>query len=356
MSAPSTKPRPSSSKSAEPTFWKRWSARGECPISLVGSVLLHALALLAIVLAVVWRAGVDSENSKPPQMDVVEIEGGGGGLGGIGEGPGKLEFGKANRKEGAELAKDERPLPPDVKVADFKLKDIPKNDLILPPVTDLPHAKDADPFAALDRQQAYAKELLSKQIIDSTAKAGTKYGSGGAAGGPVGPGLGKGSGAGKGLSPTGSVLTDQRRRELRWKILASEDGDVHLKKLQALRVNLVIPLRSKPGYVVRYDLSKPGSQGQVVRAADDSNKVRWKNTDPKEMMALAKALRLPEIPQFSVIYLPSELEADMARRELDYQGRKEQDIQMTVWDVRERDGSFDNEPFIVEQLLRPGAK
>ena len=72
------------------------------------------------------------------------------------------------------------------------------------------------------------------------------------------------------------------------------------------------------------------------------------------MIPLAKALKLKEAPTVLVIVLPPELEADMARRELDHDGRLEHEIQQTIWDLKEREGAFDNEPYIVEQILRPG--
>jgi hypothetical protein len=124
-----------------------------------------------------------------------------------------------------------------------------------------------------------------------------------------------------------------------------------------LQVTLLVPLlKTKPGYMMRFDLSKPTLVGELVAAADDSNKVRWKNANAEEMVTLAKVLNLPEIPHFTVIYLPSGLEADMARKELAFEGRPESEILKTVWDVRERDGAYENEPYIVKQLPKPGAR
>jgi hypothetical protein len=350
MSSSSTTTRAATAKTSQPSFWKHYSPRGECPISFAGSVLLHALVPLAVVFVVVWGTGVDGEKSKPVQMDVVEIEGLGGGLGGDSVGIGKLDTGKAGRTEGASNTVAPKGSP-NLKIDDIKLRDLPKVDIALPTWEDSLEAKDGNILAYLERERK-----LGEQIIASEARAAaTKPGG---TGGPKGQGLGNNpkGGPAKGNSPTGSVLTDQRRRELRWKILASEDGDVHLKKLQALRVVLVLPLRSRPGFALRYDLSKPMVKGEEMRFTDDSNKVRWQNSDPKEMLALAKVLRLKEVPPVSLIYLPSELEADMARRELAYQGRQENEIKETVWDVRERDGGFENEPYIVQQFLRAGVK
>jgi hypothetical protein len=361
MPATSAAPRPNLKLGQEPTFWKQYSPRGEGPFSGAASVLLHVVVLLLLIVGGIWFFdSADSDSSKPPQIDVVEIEGEGGGLGGLAVGPGKLDAGPAGRTEGAPHAKaGQRPMDGG-KVDDFKFKDLPKKDLEMPIDDDLPLDDKGDVFARLDRERVRGEKILASQTTGGDAtpgfKGGDKSGTAGGAGGKKGPGLGNNKGPGRGNSPTGSVLTDQRRRELRWKILASEDGETHVKKLQALKVILLVPLRSKPGFALRFDLSKPTLVRHEVKAADDSGKVRWKNDNQKEMAALVKVLNLPEVPPFTVIYLPSDLEADMARRELAYQGRQENEIHQTVWDVRQRDGGFDNEPYIVQQFLRPGAK
>src|SRR5262249_3726826 len=187
---------------------------------------------------------------------------------------------------------------------------------------------------------------------------GVGSGPGGGAGGPKGSGIGKGKGDGKGTSPVGVVLNDQRRRELRWRILASTNGDIHLKKLQALGVILYVPLPSQPGTALKYDMTKPTLVGNSVPASEifAVDRVRWRNDEPTQVIPLAKALHLKEAPPFLVIVLPRELELDMARRELLHKGRQEHEIQQTIWDLRERDGVYDNEPQIVEQIPKPGYK
>ena len=335
--------------------------------AIVGSLLLHALGLLALALAVVWGAGIESEKSKPPQMDVVEIEGGGGGLGGIGEGPGMLATGKAGRKEavtnsGAPSSKL------DIKDEDIKFKDLPKLDAVMPVFDNSPESKDGDILAYLERERVLAEKILATQPFDPAIKPGGA-GVPGGTGGPKGPGLGNKKGPGKGTGATGPVLTEQRRRELRWILfVASEDGDDHLKKLQALKVTVFIPLRRKPGYVMRYDLSKPTVHGEEIRFVDDANKVRWftrhvdfnGNPEPrgkKQAEALARVLGAPELPDQVIISLPSDLEKDMARRELLFEGRHESEIASTLWGVRKQvDGNYENEPYIMKQILRPGVK
>jgi hypothetical protein len=357
MSTTSKAPPQKTAKPLQPAIWVRYVQHAECPISFCGSALLHALALCFIVLIVVWGAAFVSENSKPPQMDVVDVEGLGGRLGGIGEGPGGDGPAEPKRTDVARVADNPNVIPN--KVADTpQLPELPKFNINVAPTEDSPNAIAVKVFDDLDRQQQLGKQILEaeRKIANANPRATGGTGGVGGTGGPKGPGVGNKQGPGAGKGTASQNLTDQRRRELRWKILASDDGDIHLKKLQALKAVLIIPLQSKPGFMMRYDLSKPVAQVQMVPIADDPNKVRWKNGDPKQMMGLAKALGLSEVPQFSVIYLPTELEKDMARRELAHKGLREADIALTIWDLRIREGLFDNEPYIVTQEVRPGIR
>ncbi|HYV39200.1 MAG TPA: hypothetical protein VE988_26165 [Gemmataceae bacterium] len=354
MAPTSTKP---VKKTSQPDFWEKYSPRHECPISFSTALLVWVFIIaVATALGVVMGEG---DYNKPPLMDVVEIEGGGGGLG-TGIGPGSPDKGDPNQKEGVTLNKKNPQSKDDIKISKFEFKDLAKNDIKFP-IDDEPNVQDnaKDPFAALAEFKGPPQDVPLPKAGDPAGKGGgDKKGSGGGKGGGDGKGSGTAKGPGGGSSPKGTVLNDQRRRELRWVIFASPDGDIHVKKLQALKVTLVIPLRPKPGepvYALSYDLSK-SLKPNKIQAADDPTKVRWVNKDAHEMMGLAKALRLSEVPPFAVIYLPADLESDMARRELAHQGRQEHEILLTKWDVRERDGSYENEPYIVQQILRPGVK
>jgi hypothetical protein len=337
---------------------------------MVGAMLVHVGPF--VILGVLAYFGISffgsggSDSAKPPAMDVVALdpEGGGGlltgtvgakGLGG--------NSGPPNKRESAGQGNPGNP-----RTGDFETKDIKFNELKQKDFDKIGEAPDpsegpGDVFGRLDREQ-----VLGKKIMESDAGTGPPGGTGiGSKGGAADKGKGGGTGGGVGIGSgnkkgpgvgtgAGGPLTDQRRRELRWQILASPNGEVHLKKLQAMQVILLVPLQKQPGFMLRYDLSKPTLVGERVRAEDDSRKVRWKNANHEEMVTLAKVLDLPETPPFTVIYLPSALEADMARKELAYEGRPESDIQKTVWDIRERDGAYENEPYIVKQYPRPGAR
>jgi hypothetical protein len=351
----------------EPTFWQRYSPSGECPLSVAGSVFVHiGFFVLLVVLAYFGfnLFGAEATDfAKPPQMDAVEIEGGGGRPEGVAQGKGLDGSGPSMKRESPGLGAG-NPRTGDFQPKDFKYKDVgPKDFDKVGTEPNPPIASDGDVWAKLDDEQKRGKKMMENGDLQTQSGAGdgtkggaSPLGKGGGTGGGIGTGSGDKKGPGQGKSPNGVVFNDQRRREFRWKIHASESGDVHLKKLQALQVVLLVPAAGKPGYMLRYDLSKAALAPDLVRAEDDSKKVRWKNDNRNEMMGLASVLKLRQVPPFTVIYLPSAMEADMAREELAYEGRLESDIQMTEWDVRERDGIYENRPYILRQVLKPGVK
>jgi len=364
MSNPSTVTPRSAGKANRTDFLKQYSPRGECPMSFTASAILHLLPIV-VVLQFSWLLlSTTPGDNKPVDMDAREVEGmGGGELGGIGKtGPGLTATGNAGKTEGVVGATGAKAVLPGIK--DFKLEKIPQQNLQKQSVVEGTIDESGDVWARIDDEQMRAKAIMSSQANSGVGppegvKGGTKSGSAGSGGAPKGPGLGnnpKGNPKGQGTNETGIVFSDQRRKEFRWQILASDDGETHLRKLQALKVTLMVPLRNEPGMALKFDLSKPAVFGVKVRAEDDSKKVRWKNDNQREMASLGQALGLKFLPPYAVIYLPKELEADMARRELAHDNRKEHEIAKTVWDLRERDGAFDNEPFIKEQYLKPGVR
>jgi hypothetical protein len=379
MAAAPPTTRPNAPPPGEPKFLQRYSPHGELPLASTASVALHLALLGAAVLIGLWFVSRADENSKPPIMDVVDLEpagGNGGGLGGNSVGPGKLDNGPAGKAEGIPNAKGGgkmKSLPDDI-AKKINIKDLPEYVLKGPgDIPSGPIGDEGDVWLAMDQQRLKAQKQLEAEGDGSPGDGkrpgfpgGEKGGPAGGKGGPKGPGDGTGKGPYSGPGAGKLVLTEQRRRELRWVImLAQADGWDHIKKLQALRVTLVVPLKSKAGYALEYDLSKPGLQGREVRFSDDDTKVRWfaKPRTAQEMQShegrmasLAKALKLREVPPFTVIYLPSDLEADMARKELAFAGRQENEIQVTVWDVRQRDGVYENEPYIVSQKPKAGAR
>jgi hypothetical protein len=359
--APATTPKPARPK--QPTFWQQYSPHGECQFSFVGSLTVHVIFLGGFLLAVLFFLDIESsEISKPPQMDAVEIEGAGGGLGGYAKGPGANSEGAPGKAEGVPRGQSGKQGAKNLDIPkDFEFSELPSMDLVV-------GAKDSTgEVLSLDKQLANA-EAAGRRYMESLAqqgsgapdgmKGGEKDGKGGGAGQQKGGGLGNLKGDTKGNSPVGGKgggkSNEHVRRALRWHIKASYDGEEHLKKLSGLKATLIIPLTDKGDDALWYDMSRydpaqPRALPPSRRApfAYDPQKVLWVNRNPTEMATLAKQLGLDREPKYTIIVLAPEVERQMAVRELEYAGKQEWEIQLTTWDIGLRDGVY--EPYIVDQ-------
>ena len=354
-------------------FWKRYSPHHECPVSITGSIALHVLvaAILAGAIPFLSFSCVDNRTdgpAAPPRMELVEIMGGDPGLDGLGVGKDLLGGGaKGDKTENVENATGGEnkitPKGPQIPIA--ALKDpLKAPELRLDSNPNEPPELDdgGEAFAALDQAAKRAAQDIIRATQPKPAPSsggsknktgkgpGKKRGNGGPAG--RGTGRGTGVGAGTGTSPYGRVFTNQQKRQMRWQILASPDGRIHLAKLQALKVTLVMPTR-RAGIFTIFDLtgSKPVRK-ETRRLADQAAKVWWTNRDPTEVQALARVLRLRDVPHCFVIFLPKALEDRMVQLEEEYQGAREDQIEKTIWDVPLRNGRYASEPQVVQQILK----
>jgi hypothetical protein len=351
----------------EERLWKRYSPHHEGPLSAAGSLALHALVIGALAYlafrATQWQ---DDELNKPPRMEVVEIQGGDGGLDGLGVGTTPLGGTKGGRTDVEAVASNKQsPQPfqkPNPNELNLKAPDRLPPQLKVPVTGYEEPADDGDTaFSGLSESAKRAEASLVAALTPPAPKAGTK-GTGGNAnvggvpgtGGRAGSGGGKGGdvGPGSGSSPYGQVLTNQRKRQMRWKILASDDGQVHLAKLKALKLTLVVPT-ANPNVFEIMDLGQSAPQFKTTtNLRNQGDKVWWTNRHPKQVAGLAAVLGLRRVPPCFVIFLPKALEDRMLDLEQAHQGAREEQIQLTVWDVPLRDGHYAQEPEVVQQILR----
>src|SRR5262249_34751845 len=158
-----------------------------------------------------------------------------------------------------------------------------------PTGTEPPDAEGDDPFAGLDQATKQATEDIIRATRPTPPPGGTKGKSGkgddkkvgtGGTKGPGGTGRGSKTRAGKGKSPYGQVTTAQRWRQMRWQLLASSIGQVHLDKLKAMNVTLVMPTRDPRVFNV-FDLKRqPVALERSTRLEEHADKVWWTNRDP----------------------------------------------------------------------------
>ncbi|MCI0461133.1 MAG: hypothetical protein L0Z62_29645 [Gemmataceae bacterium] len=345
----------------EDSVWVRYSPHHECPLSFLGSVLLHGLFLgggfLLFLGLLSW--GSDPAN-KPVEVKVVEIMGGEGlGLDGLGVGTTPLG-GSKGKTDVQGPAGGPSQLPPKDQVAVGPLKDIERpKDLKFPEGKQEPGDDGGEVFSELGQTVKRVENAIAVALAPAPKTPGgtdspknypnPKSGPGGKAG--LGKGQGTKVGPGGGVSPYGQVLTKQKRRQLRWQILASPDGTIHLKKLQALNVTLVMPTNDPKEFII-FDLTrKPVAPKKTTLLKEHGDKVWWTNSDKAEVQALAQVLGLRKAPPCFVIFLPKPLEERMVQLEEAHQGAQEHQIAKTIWEVPLRDGHYAREPVIVEQQL-----
>lgn len=361
-----TQTKPASTKKAplvppDERMWKRYSKHGEFPWSTSLSIALHGFGLLALLFLIPWLGEFLPNNpTPPPKMDLLEIEGLSGGGDEMGAGLKKLGEGNQPQKtEGAGNASnatkpnEARPKAEQVARLD-NLKFDPKLGVNSNAEFELDEGNL--PFKQLEKLSKDAAKDLKDSLEQPLpgSKLGTSQTPGTGSPGGDGTGRGKGKGPGTGDSKTGVVYTRKMKHEARWQILASPDGNIHLKKLAALGITLAVPTSTRGKFAV-YDLSKLPPVSRQMDLSGQKEKVMWINGDPRELAGLASVLGLKSPPPFAAIFLPQGLEDRMAELEAAYisqNNRAEREIEKTYWDVPQRDGVYDNEPTIVHQKVR----
>ncbi|MGF1581167.1 MAG: hypothetical protein ACFCD0_17515 [Gemmataceae bacterium] len=333
---------------AEDHFWKCYSPRGEFPVSTVISVVLHALGFGLVFLVgalAVGGGGLDGRGGGgPPQMDVVDVEGGGGvgGLGGegfgkAGDGRGDSESnpGGINRQEnvseptqvagGPEIPKGlENDLP-------TELNPVTKQDIQLSSEgVEAPTDFVQSPFANLQVKAAQAARQVSakaktnsgantKQPKKSDKPGSGSPGKGGGTGGGNGTGIGKGTGPGTGTRTTGNG----RLWRVTFSAYANEPANFITKAFQRHQVMIAIPADAEKQ---RFYFANMSAGRPVAKLVTRSYLVR-KNikigfqliaNNPRsrdEIAALVRAVRAPvrKLPQFVWCCFVSEKEEQLMR-------------------------------------------
>lgn len=339
-------------------FWRRYSERHELPLAGATSIFAHALVLGVLILAGILMASRwHDERRQPPSMDVVLMEGAGGGGspdagdGGVGGPPGgKTEI-------GSEIKKDSPP--PSGEFAD--LKAIPKvvvAEAAPNVVAETPD--DTETIAALQRLtedlDAEKKKNAAKDPVEPPKMPGVNYsknagkvglnaggtGVGGTGTGKKGGAPGVGDGTGTGFA-NGRPLAKQDIFAQRWRFDLTGDGKEHAAKLAAIGVTLAIPGKNGEILVVR-DLKRRPALAKSEKLRDFKDAVKWYNQRPESILGLAKELQLNFVPNMVVMLLPKDREEKMAAEEARFaqeQGRPLQAIRATWFDFQLRDGAYE---------------
>jgi hypothetical protein len=287
-------------------FWKRHSPHGEAPLSMAGSVALHALAVGVLLLFALYLASLFTHSAQSLPVDPVQVVGGKGPGPGIGPGILGPDGPREDVPEG-DLGKDEQG------------KDVPAPLPALPP---------ADMKAIRDRFDPVSAPLIrdsnvGRVIAQMREKVGLKLGNLGSGNGPGRPGrpgvAKKPGGGGDGPGQGGRLkLTRRQKRMLRWDMqFRANTGLEYLNQLRDLGAILAFPIEGREGaYRVVRDL-RPGAAAPEEDVSK-LDRIFWFDTNPKSIRDILAALRLSIPPSVRfVAFMPEELEKtlfDMEKR------------------------------------------
>jgi hypothetical protein len=302
----------------EEQFWKRYSPHGEAPLSMAGSVTLHALAIGVLLLLAVYVASVflPPTRNLPVEPVRLDIAGGGGGKPkGVGD-----SKGIGGRTEDTGAASDDEKLP-------GQEENAPR----LPPLSKVETAKVQEKFdpasarflqetnSATARAIARMDDTLRKKLSDGLQRGKGKGGTG--SGGGKGTGTGKGEGPGTG--PGKATLSQREKRMLRWHMrFTANTGPEYLRQLRGLGAILAIPIREGGGET-EYKIVRDLRHGAPLLTEDVANiqRIYWIDDKPNSVRDIMNALGGEAAtlrPNRFVAFMPEKLEENLFRMERSY--------------------------------------
>lgn len=279
----------------EEGMWRKFSSHYEFPISILIAILLHVFAVLIVIayMALAFYFG----DPKPPDIETIVFAGGGG-------------DGDGAEKEFTPEVKDE------IKI---ELEDIDK--VVIPD-------------KIVPEKNQFELEAQKKRVGDK-GKGGT--GSGGGKGGGIGDGEGDGAGSGK---ASGARLARTKRWLINFKY---EDPENFIEKLANLKVVVGARLNSGRYHIYEDMGTKPPFKFREMTIDDFqkfANKLQrlWvlnRSRDACENFALG--VNMSERPNTIFIFIPTDMEEAILKKEESHHGLKEAEIKkrkiVTKFDV-----------------------
>jgi hypothetical protein len=321
-------------------FWQRYSPHHEFPLSSATSIALHALILALLALAGWWIVRMGSERSFP-LADVpayYDQGGGGGGPGQGGDGAGGNQPGLQVEDVGPNQQKPDRPDEP------------PQNRLGQPPIAPPLVPKDDADWQRLVAESEQAQidlERITKANRDKLRKALQRDGGAGPGG------KDKDKGPGKGPGPGGLGTPQERDERLgRWvMVFDTYSGDDYARQLAGLGAYLGIPREDGDdvSYFIIRDLRARPATGKIEDLAE-IGRIHWTDAKRESIAPLCRALGIRPIPDHVLAFFPAELERKLLRLELQYEGRREDQIRETRFKIRKTAGGY--EPVVIEQIAK----
>lgn len=325
----------------EEPFWNRYSPHHEFPLSTATSIAMHVLALILLIVAGWWVASmIEKSKLEVGTLEESSFAGGGGNRQGEGNAPGDRPPASAP-PENVEEGKNDTLKPPG-EVAE--LNKINKN------IVDQLDFVLADPDSTRTINQANeAVKKLSNLSLDARKKLFSGIGPGkgqGGSGRDGGRDSGKDTGKDKFQGAGVNKFSQRQTRVLRWVMRFNTlNGNDYRRQLAGLGAILAFP-QPDGGYIVYRDLNQKPAKGQEEDIAA-IKRIFWVDEKKDSIRSLAGAMDVPVPDGPIVAFFPEKLEAELLKKELNFKGKKEEDIKETHFRIRSSGGSYI--PEVVEQ-------
>jgi hypothetical protein len=332
----------SSSKAAQApptgTFWRKYSAHHELPLSVSSSVFLHILGFVLLGGFLLAFLGLNRDKELP--VDAITVGGGGGNREGVGNNPGSGVLPSNEAVENKDRTQ------PDKVVENLDKELLKKPEARKPelPVPDPSGVRPIEDTSVPDKNLSALGTKLRAQLSGPIAGKGE-----GGPGSGGGQGSGKGTGKGNAFGPGTGKLTQREKRQQRWLMLFNtRSGNDYADQLMGLGAILAINTPSGEYLIIR-DLANRPVHGQVEDIRE-LNRIFWVDDKPQSVSSLAMALGIRPVPEQIIAFFPPELEKDLLDKEMKAFRGREEDIAETVFKVDRRGNRF--EPMVVNQKRR----
>jgi hypothetical protein len=314
----------------EERFWQRYSPRSELPISSLASISLHLVVLVLLLAGGLLLIRLP-DTAKPLPGAAIEVGdgpevGGGDNQGGEPE-PTKPEaIGQAGSTD-----------LPGVKDKDEKLKLPASRAEEPPPQFENPGHRDIEEAETAGQNLSRLADGIRDRLWERQRRPD----------GASGPGNDAKSGR-----SAGELASQRKPRMDRWVLnFPTRDGNDYAHQLQVLGAIVAIP-RPDGQYLVIRDLKGRPARGKVEDIAA-IQRIFWVDNKPDSVRSLAQALQLDRVPPWFAAFFPETLERELLRKELAFQGRREEDIRRTFFRLERKGTGY--EPVVVGQEPRKGA-
>lgn len=295
----------------EESIWKRYSSHQEFPLSIAASVVLHLLAAGIVVLGsvLVFKFG---GAGAPADLEAVVFAGGGGSGDGVGDPNGQEMLQDAMKFDPGAQADAQ---PTDVKIEDYK-------DVV--PEGDIKVEQQREEQAKIDQQLARGERKAGLTGDKGEGGSGRGGGQGNGFGGGYGDGVGKGRNTSK-----------RFLRQNRWTIiLPREDPDTFIKKLIQIKSILIVPDGdSVASFNVCENMEKKPIEFKKINqeGINKFNRLWYMSHDKTDCEYVARGMYLTKAPRWIAIFIPQDLEQEMARQEFNYKKKSEDELNTLKW-------------------------